>query len=272
MPTVVRRKIGSGEKAQSVCRRLNEELRHSVSRLSYFVLILAFTLGACLFAPEYTVLGAQAQPQALEEKKPAAGQAAPTGTVQEAAKDSAPTGAPEKLANKPKRVITNDDIKSSPYAGFGGLFYTNSGSINDCNESCFDQVRMFAQPGAEKAPNWRVTVLRQLDLVRSSGEWQAYLHELYDAHNKICQLTFDQSDELRRSGNTRNLGPQEIAITDKYDAQLKTAQSSLSAAVARQTAVQGIFAEKPYANSFAVIQGTRMQGGFCSQARVIYLP
>jgi hypothetical protein len=52
---------------------------------------------------------------------------------------------------------------------------------------------------------------------------------------------------------------------------MKTAQVELSAAVARQFMLQKKFADKPYANSFATIQGTRMQGGFCSQARVIYL-
>ncbi len=83
-------------------------------------------------------------------------------------------------------------------------------------------------------------------------------------------MTFDKTEEMRTSGNTRNLGPQEIAITEKYDAQMKTAQGELSAAVARQFMLQKKFADKPYANSFATIQGTRMQGGFCSQARVIY--
>jgi hypothetical protein len=75
---------------------------------------------------------------------------------------------------------------------------------------------------------------------------------------------------MRTSGNTRNLGPQEMAITEKYEAQRKTAQAELSAAVARQFMLQRKFTDKPYANLFATIQGPRMQGGFCSQARVIY--
>lgn len=52
---------------------------------------------------------------------------------------------------------------------------------------------------------------------------------------------------------------------------MKTAQAELSAEVARQFMLQKKFTDKPYANTFAGIQGTRMQGGFCSQARVIYL-
>ena len=149
-------------------------------------------------------------------------------------------------------------------------FGRNSGSINDCEADCFDQVRAFAQVDAEKNPNWRRDVLQQLELVRADSEWQANLHDLYDAQRKVCQVTFDKTDEMRMSGNTRNLGPQEIAITEKYDAQMKAALAELSAAVAQQFMLQKKFADKPYANSFAMIPGTRMQGGFCSQARVIY--
>ena len=202
-----------------------------------------------------------------DDKKASADKPAADG----AAQAPATAAAPAKPAAKPKRVITNDDIKSSPYASFGGLFYTNSGSINDCNANCFDQVRAMSFVDVDKHPNWRREVLQQLDAVRSDSEWQAYLHELYDAHGKICQITFDKADEMRRSGNSRNLGPQEIAIADKYDAQMKDAQANLSDVVARQSALQRRFEDKPYANSFATIQGTRMQGGFCSQARVIYV-
>lgn len=171
---------------------------------------------------------------------------------------------------KVKHVITNDDIKPSPYANFGGLFYFSTGSINDCDSACFDQVRTMATFNSDKNPNWRTQVLRELEQVRSNSEWQTYLRALYGAHNKICQLTFDKQDELRRSGNSRNVGPTEIAIAEKYEDQTKAAQNELNAEVARQSAEQKKFAEKPYANAFASLQGTRMMGGFCSQAKVIY--
>lgn len=212
-------------------------------RFAYLAGLLWCSAGGSLFLPRSIVMAA-AQERQQDEKKA--------------------------TAVKPKKVITNDDIKSSPFAGFGGLFYTNSGSVNDCDANCFDQVRLFAQLNADKNSDWRRDVLKQLDQVRSDGEWQAYLHELYEAHQKVCQLTFDKADELRRSGNTRNLGPQEIAITEKYDAKMKAAQAELSAAVARQSTLQKKFVDRPYANSFATVQGTRMQTGFCSQARVIY--
>ena len=207
----------------------------------------------------------QKQPaQKQEDQKSPEDKAAADGTAQA-------TAAIGKPAGKTKHVITNDDIKPSPYSGFGGLFYMSTGSINDCDASCFDQVRGMAMVGFDTNPNWRREVLRQLELVRSDGEWQAYLHDVYSAHNKVCQLTFDKQDELRRSGSTfRNLGPQQIAITEKYDQQSKAAQDELSVQVARQRQIQKKFAESRYGNGFATLQGTRMMGGFCSQAKVIY--
>jgi hypothetical protein len=177
-----------------------------------------------------------------------------------------------KPATKPKKIITNDDIKSSSDSGFGGVFYVSAGAINNCDSMCFNQLRGNAWPGGKENPNWRRDILQQLDFVRSDSEWQGYLHELYRAHDAICQLTFEKQDEMRRSGSTRNLGPQEIAIADKYDDKISTAQATLTSAVARESELRQRFAGKPIANSFAMTQGVRMQGGFCSQSKVIFLP
>jgi hypothetical protein len=240
-----------------------------VPRRRYFGLLLRCAAALCAFLPGFPVSLAaqeQQQDQKQQDQKPSAEKSAVNGAAQTST--TALTGKP---ASKPKHVITNDDIKPSPYSSFGGLFYMSTGSINDCDASCFDQVRAMTMVGYETNPNWRREVLRQLDLLRSDGEWQAYLHDVYTAHNKICQLTFDKQDELRKSGSTfRNLGPQQIAITEKYDQQSKAAQDELSAQVARQHQIQKKFAENRYATGFATIQGTRMMGGFCSQAKVIY--
>jgi hypothetical protein len=236
-----------------------------VPRRRYFGVILRCTAGLCAFLPACP-MSLAAQEQQQQDQKPSADKTTADGAAQ--ASTTAATGQP---ASKPRHVITNDDIKPSPYSSFGGLFYMSTGSINDCDAGCFDQVRAMAMVNSETNPNWRRDVLRQLDLVRSDGEWQAYLHDVYRAHNKVCQSTFDKQDELRRSGGSfRNLGPQQIAITEKYDEQAKAAQDEVSAHVARQQQIQKKFAEKPYANAFATIQGTRMMGGFCSQAKVIY--
>jgi hypothetical protein len=237
----------------------------SLPRRRCFGVILRCAAGLCAFFPVFSVT-LPAQEQQQQNQKP------PTDkTASDDAAQASTNGASGKPASKPKHVITNDDIKPSPYASFGGLFYMSSGSINDCDAACFDQVRVLAMVNSETNPSWRREVLRQLDLVRSDGEWQAYLHDLYGVHNKLCQLTFDKQDELIRSGGSfRNLGPQQIAITERYDEQTKAAQDDLSAQVARQPQIQKKFAGRPYANAFATIQGTRMTGGFCSQARVIY--
>ena len=234
-------------------------------RRRYFGVILRCAAGLCAFFPAFS-MSLPAQEQQQQDQKSSTDKATADGAAQVST-----TSATGKPASRPKHVITNDDIKPSPYASFGGLFYMSTGSINDCDAGCFDQVRMMATASLEATPNWRREVLRQIELVRSDGEWQAYLHDLYGAHNKLCQLTFDKQDELRRSGGSfRNLGPQQIAITDKYDEATKAAQDDLSAQVERQPQIQRKFADRPYANAFAAIQGTRMTSGFCSQARVIY--
>jgi hypothetical protein len=236
--------------------------RRGVRRGRYFGVILRCAAGVCALLPAFPV-SVTAQEKQQQDQRPPAEKSAVDSAAQAAAA--------AKAASKPRHVITNDDIKPSNDSGFGGVFYTSAGSINDCDAGCFDQVRGMAMVHNETNPNWREDVLRQLEMVRSDGEWQAYLHDMYRAHNKVCQLGFDKQDELRRSGASfRNLGPQQIAITEKYDERTKAAQDELSGQVARQQSVQRKFADRPYANAFASVQGTRMMGGFCSQARVIY--
>ncbi len=177
---------------------------------------------------------------------------------------------PAPVAPKPKKVITNDDIKSSPFVGFGGAFYVSAGSINDCDESCFDGVRVLSNTWiAGKDPGWRTELLRQIDVVRSDSEWQAYLRQLYDAHSDLCQLSLDRQDELNRSGNNRDLGPLEIAIAEKYDRKLDAARAALAHLVSQQSTLQRKFATKPYANAFANSQVVKMNAGSCSQRPVI---
>jgi hypothetical protein len=188
------------------------------------------------------------------------------------AAQGATTTTQTKPADKPKKVITNDDIKSSPYAGFGGLFYFYTGSINDCDANCFEQVRGFSgqYQATENNPSWRREVLQQIELVRSDSEWQLYRRQLYEVHNRICHVNFDEQDELRRAGSSRNMGPQQIEITEKYEAKRKQARGELDALVGQQAAPLKKFEDKPYAKGFAMLQATRMPTGFSTQAKMIY--
>ena len=71
--------------------------------------------------------------------------------------------------------------------------------------------------------------------------------------------------ESRISGRIEDLSRQ----VNQYPV-VENAQAELSGAPARQFMLQKKFAGQRYANSFATIQESRMQGGFCSEARVIY--
>lgn len=84
---------------------------------------------------------------------------------------AAATPDPDKTANKPKKVYTNDDLKGS---GANDNFGTSSAGfehVNDCNASCFDQVRAMAQVDTIANPNWRRDLLDAIELVRNDGEW-----------------------------------------------------------------------------------------------------
>jgi hypothetical protein len=213
---------------------------------------------------------ARAQEPTAGAQQGSGAQAGTQSSGTQAGAATATTIAAAKPAAKAHKVITNDDIQSSASSSFGGVFYVNTGSINDCDANCFEQVRVMSGASFDKDPNWRRKLLDQIDYLRSDSEWQAYLHGLYSLHDKICQAGFDKQDELRRSGNYRNVGPQDIAINDEYDAKIEPMKAQLDSAEQRQTAEQKRFSDKPYAAAFAGIQGTRMKGGFCSQARVIY--
>jgi hypothetical protein len=93
-----------------------------VLRIEYIAVVLWFAAGGSSFLPGSIVMAA-AQEQQQDDKKPLADKPAADG----AAQAPATTADPAKPAAKPKKVITNDDIKSSPNASFGGLFYTSSG-------------------------------------------------------------------------------------------------------------------------------------------------
>ena len=145
------------------------------------------------------------------------------------------------------------------------------GSINDCDASCFDQIRVLSHVDISKsATDWRREVLKEIDAVRSNSDWQAYLHQLYDAHNTVCQLKKDRQDELNVGGMRRNVSPEDIAIAEKYDRKDQAAQDQLAALVAQQAVRQKLFQDKPYATAFSTLQGMRMQCGTCAPIVIIY--
>jgi len=175
-----------------------------------------------------------------------------------------PAAPPAKPADKPKKVITNDDLKSSGN-GDSGFSTLDFGQINDCNRSCFEEIRQRARVIPSESPNWKRDLLQAIDRVRSNGEWQKYLRDLYDMHVKFCQIGDDKKEELAKSADPNNVTAREIAIDDKYDAKFKEAQAALQELTNRQDALQRKFSGSPFAYQFSVVQTSRIQNASCAQ-------
>jgi len=227
-----------------------------VFRVVLLAIVVSCAVGGFLFpqAPP-TILAAWQQPQ---DPKPAPPEKQPPQASQP------PTATPAKPADKPKKVITNDDLKTS--AG-GGSFAFSTGDfsqINNCDRNCFEQVRQLARvyPGAN--PNWKRDLLQAIDLVRKDSEWQKYLHDLYDMRLRFCQLGDEKRDELAKYADPNNVTPREIAIDDKYDAKFKEAQAALQTLTGNQAALQRKFGANPLAFQFTNVQISRIQNANCA--------
>lgn len=175
-----------------------------------------------------------------------------------------PPAPPAKPADKPKKVITNDDLKS-PGGGDSGFSSLDFGQINDCNRNCFEEVRQRTRVVPSLNPNWRRDLLQAIDQVRNDGEWQKYLRDFYDMHLKFCQIGDEKKEELAKFADPNNVTARELAIDDKYDAKFKEAQTALQELTNRQDALQRKFAGNPFAYQFSVMQTTRIQNASCAQ-------
>lgn len=170
--------------------------------------------------------------------------------------------APEKPPPKPRKVITNDDLKPARGAAFSGADF---GQINDCDRNCFEKVRELARVAPGSNPNWKRDLLHAVDTVRKDAEWQGYLRSLYNVHLKFCQFGAEKRDELAKNADPHNVTPREIAIDEKYDAKFKQAQVELQDLYSRQAALQRKFGADPFAVQFSFVQTSRIQNAPCEQ-------
>jgi len=228
-------------------------------------LVLAAALwcapGGCSLEPRGIGLAAA---QEAQDAKPAPQEKTTGDGAQTAPAASA------KPSDKPKKVITNDDLKSSG-SSYGGNFATPFGQINDCDSTCFDAVRSWTRASGTENQNWRRDELEAIDRVRGDPEWQRYLRDIYEAQRKVCQVTNDRRDELFKFANPRNVTPEEIAIDEKYDPKMKAAQAELEGLRTKLGAMQKKFFSNPYAYQFAIMQGMRTMTVNCpSTPRTIY--
>jgi hypothetical protein len=199
---------------------------------------------------------------------PAATPASPTSPTVPAAPASPVTPATQaKPAEKPKKVITNDDLKNPGSGDGSGFSPMEFSEVNDCDRNCFENVRQMARVPTGANPNWKRDLLQAIDKVRKDDEWQKYLRELYDVHLRFCQLGDEKKDELNKYADPRNVTPREIAIDDKYDAKFKEVQTSLQTLYYRQGDLQRRFGANPYAYQFSMVQTSRIQNASCAAQR-----
>jgi hypothetical protein len=168
---------------------------------------------------------------------------------------------PVKTADKPKKVITNDDLKGgAPGSGFSAADFS---MINNCNRACFEQVRQQAHIIPSTSPNWKHELLQAVEQVRKDDDWQKYLRDLYEVRLKFCSLGNEKRDELARYTDPNNVTPRELAIDEKYDAKFIAAQNELRALDAREAALQRKYAGSSLAYQFMMIQASRIQSANC---------
>src|SRR5258708_16902764 len=162
----------------------------------------------------------------------------PAPTPQDAALKPAPSDnpAPASDAKPPrprKKVYTNDNLPKANPGDFSGADFSE---INNCDRNCFEQVRQLAHVFPGSNPTWKRDLLRALDTVRKDADWQKYLRDLYDVHQRFCALGAEKRDEIAYVADPANVTPREIAVADKYDAKFNHAQASLEQVSPRQLA------------------------------------
>lgn len=193
--------------------------------------------------------------------KPASPYQSPAeGPQQPAAAPSTPV-VPANPAAKPKKIITNDDLKGG--GNSGGFSAADFNSINNCNRACFEQVRQQAHVIPSASPNWKRDLLQAVEQIRNDNDWQKYLRDLYEQHVKFCNLGLEKRQELAKYSDPNNVTPRELAIDEKYDAKFTAAQNALRALDARQASLQRKYAGYPLAYQFTMIQASRIQTANC---------
>ena len=135
------------------------------------------------------------------------------------------------------------------------------------DRNCFEQVRQLAHVFPGSNSNWKRELLRALDTVRKDPDWQKYLRDLFDVHQRFCALGAEKRDEIAYVADPANVTPREIAVEDKYDAKFKQAQASLEQVSARQHGLQQLFAASPFSLQFSQLQVSRIQNAPCSSQR-----
>jgi hypothetical protein len=238
--------------AKIALKRASLMLRKRLSSKLFYQALACLALSAapCSFAAPV--------PQDPGPKLPSTDKPSHPATTQQPAATPAPAAKP---APK-KHVFTNDDLRSSPDAA-----PMDFGQVNDCDNSCFEQVRQLAHVMPIPNSNWKRDVLQAIDQVRKDSEWQPFLRQLYDMRMKFCALGEAKQSELNNVANPRNVTPQELSIDEKYDVKFKQQQAALQALAPRQNELLRKFAGNPYSLQFANLQVSHLSNAPCTYQR-----
>jgi hypothetical protein len=220
-------------------------------------LLFCFPTNASLAVQAAQATSAQQEPAA----KPASPEQPPAESPQRPAAAPTTPPVPANPTAKPKKVITNDDLKGG--GNGGGFSAADFSLINNCNRACFEQVRQQAHLVPSAIPNWKRDLLQAVEQIRNDNDWQKYLRDLYEQHVKFCNLGFEKRQDLAKYSDPNNVTPRELAIDEKYDAKFREAQNALRALDARQASLQRKYAGYPLAYQFTMIQASRIQTANC---------
>jgi hypothetical protein len=229
-------------------------------------LTLIFAL--CIFARAFPAR-AQDQPAqpAPQEKSAPSPDAQNSGAAQKPGQPSSPDASP-KPQEKPKKVITNEDIEGTGAA----LFPSNSGidlnKINECDRACFEQMRQAARisPGAN--PQWKRTLLDGIEKVKSDGEWQARLGGIARVRGKYCDLEKERNIEMARRSGPGTVTPEEINLEELYARKFAALQRELVFAYERADASRAKYSG--IVVQFMTLQEQRVSSAVCVQAPPVY--
>lgn len=112
---------------------------------------------------------------------------------------------------KPKKVYTDDDLKSSGRDTVPGGEFDLS-KINECDDKCFAEMQQGAILNSEEYAHWRETANQAIDNLKSDEEWQATLREYARYHMKFCALEGER-DQAIKQGTAQHPG---ASIQDDY--------------------------------------------------------
>ena len=126
----------------------------------YLLTVLSCGASANLLPTAPSPIPAPEQQQ--QDPKPSPTEQKPSDTPQQqpTAASSAPAVTatpPAKPPDKPRRVITNDDLKGGGGSGFSPMEFSE---INDCDRYCFENVRQLARVPTGSNPNWKRDLLQ----------------------------------------------------------------------------------------------------------------